>query len=112
MPPFPEGITDHSDGTECASCCGAFRKSWFPSLYQSSVIVIVVGRISRWSLAWGVDELILPVCLWVIKSVRKFEKPELGLEISILPLLVSTGAKCDELSLWSLMESLRFDGAE
>lgn len=25
-------ITDHIDGTECASCCDAFRKSWFPSL--------------------------------------------------------------------------------
>lgn len=31
------GFTDHSDGTGCASCCGAFRKSWFPSLLKLSV---------------------------------------------------------------------------
>lgn len=27
-------ITDRNDGTECASCCGAFRTSWFPSLFS------------------------------------------------------------------------------
>jgi hypothetical protein len=35
--------TNHSDGTECASCCDAFRKSWFPSLFDLSV-----SRLSRW----------------------------------------------------------------
>lgn len=37
--------TDHSDGTECASCCDAFRKSWFPSLFQFvSFAVVGMGR--------------------------------------------------------------------
>lgn len=35
--------TNHSDGTGCASCCDAFRKSWFPSLFEF-VSLAVVGR--------------------------------------------------------------------
>lgn len=38
-------FTDHSDGTECASCCDAFRKSWFPSLFEFvSFVVVGVDR--------------------------------------------------------------------
>lgn len=52
--------TDHSDDTECASCCDAFRKSWFPSLFgfvSSAFVGTDRNRGAR------VDELILPVCL-------------------------------------------------
>lgn len=73
-PPCPSSfgrvITDHSDGTKCASCCGAFRKSWFPSLFsivsQCRRFVVEhfgIGGLGKW------DELILPVCLLVGKSV-------------------------------------------
>lgn len=38
-------FTDHSDGTECASCCDAFRTSWFPSLFEFvSFVVVGVDR--------------------------------------------------------------------
>lgn len=38
-------FTDHSDGTECASCCDAFRTSWFPSLFEFvSFVVVGVNR--------------------------------------------------------------------
>ena len=44
--------TNHSDGTECASCCDAFRKSWFPSLFDLSVSlssgwIEIVGQCGR-----------------------------------------------------------------
>lgn len=43
--------TDHIDGTECASCCGAFRKNWYPSLFS---IVSQCRRRRKFSASGGV----------------------------------------------------------
>lgn len=86
--------TDHSDGTECASCCGAFRKSWFPSLYS---IVSQCRRRRKFRYRWrgGVGRTHF-ACLSVVGNVSsKIQTSGMDCRAPIVPLLVSNGGKGD-----------------
>lgn len=110
IPPKPQSIsgtkviTDHIDGTECASCCDAFRKSWFPSLFSivshiSSLSLSSSSSETRYRIGGGRVERTHFACLSAIKIVSRkvTEKPNGWLGIGNRTFGGKYGGKGDEM---------------